>query len=180
MNIKILTLHHCPVDDVLCVLFCVLLSNVLLCLRLLCELVALSTTPALVLDSYALPPFVSFLLVIMYDFEVSWRASALFKVLMGLFFTFVGLWRLFVLVDNLTGDFLRRDLACFDVSWLLLAFSESSAVLSLLIASSLDWMDGVDSSEEESVESPRLLLVLISDVGMPIVLFLNQLYSESH
>ena len=53
-------------------------------------------------------------------------------------------------------------------------------MLSLLIASSLDWMDGVDSSEEESVESPRLLLVLISDVGMPIVLFLNQLYSESY
>ena len=92
---------------------------------------------------------------------------------MGLLFTFVGLWRLLVLVDNLTGDFLRRDLVAFDESWLVLAFSESSAVLSLLIASSLDWMDGVDSSEEESVESPRLLLVLISDVWVPIVLFFN-------
>ena len=94
---------------------------------------------------------------------------------MGLLFTFVGLWRLFVLVDNFTGDFLKRDLAAFDVSWLLFAFSESSAVLSLLIASSLDGIDGVDSSEEESVESPRLLLVLISDDEVPIVLILNQL-----
>ena len=142
-----LTLHHCPVEEVL--------STVLLCLILVWELDALSNAPDLVFDSYALPPFVSFLLVMIYvSLRISWLAPALFKAFVGLLFTFVGLCRLLVLVDSFTGDFLSRFLTSWDVSWPIAAFSESSVVFSLLIASSLDGIDGFDSSSEESVEIP--------------------------